>query len=73
MNDVPNSVRRESLRVTVETESLALSVRQQLQELNRATLIPIIDRVFAEFDGQDTHIYIDRLDIDLGSFSRPTA
>ncbi len=69
MADVQHRVRQETLHVRVTSEALALAVRPRLEELNRRAFLSVLERVFDEFDAPDRHLRIERLDLDLGTFS----
>ena len=62
-------VRKQALHVTVDSEGLALALQPRLQDLNRAAFLPAIERVFDELSLTDRHIFLARLDIDLGTVS----
>ena len=69
MADSPHRVRQEALHVLVDSESLALELRPRLEGLNRHVFLPLLERVFDEFDIADTHVGIPRLDLDLGTLA----
>ena len=69
MGDSPHRVRQEALHVHVDSESLALELRPRLEGLNRHVFLPLLERVFDEFDMSDTHIGITRLELDLGTLT----
>jgi hypothetical protein len=59
-------IEAERIAVRVAREELARRLIARLGELNRARLLPAIERVFDEVDRPDEWIRIDRLDLDLG-------
>ena len=69
MGDSPHRVRQEALHVHVDSESLALELRPRLEGLNRHVFLPLLERVFDEFDMSGTHIGITRLELDLGTLT----
>ncbi|MGE3707245.1 MAG: contractile injection system tape measure protein, partial [Vicinamibacterales bacterium] len=67
MLDGRHNLRRETLRVSVSSEALALAVRPRLESLNHAVLLPLVETVLDEFAEPDVHVRLDRLDLDLGT------
>jgi glycine cleavage system regulatory protein len=65
----PDSVFRQSLVVHCDSASDAASLRERLAGFNRARLLPVIERVLAEAASNDRRIHLDRLEVDLGTFS----
>jgi hypothetical protein len=69
MSVIRHSVCRENLDVIVSDEELAFALQPRLAELNRMRLLPAIERILDEIDVPGRHLLIDRLDLDLGTFS----
>jgi hypothetical protein len=67
-----HAVRRETLDVDVTSEALAFALQPRLSDLNRARLLPAIERVLDELSPEGRRVRIDRLDLDLGAFSAST-
>jgi hypothetical protein len=67
---VHHHVRRQTLQITVDSEALAFEIQPRLQHLNRAAFLPIIERVFDELSLADRRIFIERLEIDLGTVAK---
>jgi hypothetical protein len=62
----PHSVGKQTFVLSADSESLALTLRHRLGELNRRRLLPIIERVLGELDVPGRQIRIERLEVDLG-------
>src|SRR3954453_9190672 len=65
----PHSIRQQTLELQVDSEALALTLQPHIGDINRRRFIPLIERVFDEFDLPAQHIRIARLDVDLGELS----
>jgi hypothetical protein len=65
----PDSVVRQSLVVHCDSAADAASLRERLASVNRARLLPVIERVLTEAASNDRRIHLDRLEVDLGTFS----
>lgn len=62
----PHSVGKQTIVLSADSESLALTLRHRLGDLNRRRLLPIIERVLGELDVPGRQIRIERLEVDLG-------
>ncbi|GEN05988.1 hypothetical protein SAMN05443572_102895 [Myxococcus fulvus] len=60
-------LRKQTLRVTLESEEQALALQPRLSDFNRRRLLAIIEKVFDAVDVPGLHLRIDRLDVDLGT------
>ena len=62
-------IRRQFLQVEVAgTEADGLALQKRLPDLSRDSLTPALERVFERLVPADEHWFIDRLDIDAGTF-----
>ena len=69
MISTPDSVFRQNLVVHCDSAADAASLRERLAVFNRVRLLPVIERVLAESSSYDRRIHLDRLEVDLGTFS----
>ncbi|NTX65517.1 hypothetical protein HUA74_33155 [Myxococcus sp. CA051A] len=60
-------IRKQTLRVELESEAQALVLQPRLSDFNRKRLLAIIEQVFDSVDVPGLHLRIDRLDVDLGT------
>lgn len=65
---VRNSVRKQTLHVTVDSEALAFALQPRLQELNRM-FVEIAERIFDEVSTPEQHIRIASVNVDLGTIA----
>jgi hypothetical protein len=63
---LPHAIGRQALEVDVATESQATALLDRVGDLNRASLLPTIERVMDEFDEPDL-VVIERIDLDIGT------
>jgi hypothetical protein len=61
-------VQAQRIDVRIARQDRAFDVMGRIGELNRERLLPLIERVFEEFDRRGEVIRIERLDLDLGRF-----
>ena len=59
-------IRKQTIRIEVASEALALSLQPRVGEFNRKHLLPAMEKIFDEFSVPDWRIRISRLDLDLG-------
>ena len=59
-------VEEQDVEVRVGGQDAAYSLLERIGEMNRSRFLPVIERVFDEFDRPDEIVRIDRLDLDLG-------
>ena len=64
---LPNRIGKQTLVVDVDSQERALSVRARIGDNNRKRLIPLIERIIADFETEDRVIKIGRLNLDLGN------
>jgi hypothetical protein len=69
MTATAHAVGRQFLHVDVAAEETAFALQARLGELNRERILPLIERVFDELDVAGVRLRMDRLDLDLGSFT----
>jgi hypothetical protein len=63
-----HAIEEQRVDVTVASEDAAFALIERIGELNRARFLPMIERIFDEFDRPGERIRIDRIDLDLGRF-----
>jgi len=61
-----NSIRKQTLALTVNSETLALSLQPRLSDFNRRRFLPVIEKVLDEIAAPGRQIKIPLLDLDLG-------
>jgi len=59
-------IRKETLRVEVDSEELALALQPRLRQLNLTVFHEILERVLDEFATPGQHVRLDTLQVDLG-------
>ena len=59
-------VEEQEVEVLVGGQDAAYAMLERIAEMNRSRFLPVIERVFDEFDRPGELIRIDRLDLDLG-------
>jgi len=69
MIKLSHSVRRQSLEIDVDSEATALMLQSRLEDINRRSFLPVIERVLDEFAIPGRRLKLARLDIDLGALS----
>lgn len=62
-------VEEQRIDVAIARQERAFAVMERIGEINRARLLPLIERVFDEFDRPGEVIRIERVEIDLGGFT----
>lgn len=64
-----HNIRTQTLELLVDSESDALLLQPKLSELNQRYLLPVIEKVFDEFDFAGRHVQISSLRLDLGTLT----
>ncbi len=62
-----HSIRKQTLDLEVDSETLAMALQPRLGDVNRRRFLRVIERVFDELAVPDQRIRIARLDVDLGT------
>ncbi len=62
-------VEEQRIEVDIDREDRAFAVMERIGELNGSRLLPLIERIFDEFDRPGEVIRIERLNLDLGRVS----
>lgn len=66
MRRTSHHVRRLSVELVTADMPLAMALRERVETMARSLLPAVLERVFDTVAGEDRHIRIDRLDLDLG-------
>src|SRR5689334_22148793 len=67
MASLPHLIGTQTLEVEIATEAAAVALIDRVADLNRDSLLPVIERVLDEFDQPDVTLSIARLALELGT------
>ncbi|HEX7288861.1 MAG TPA: contractile injection system tape measure protein, partial [Candidatus Angelobacter sp.] len=66
MESFRHSIRKQSLKILVDSQETALLLQPRIDEMNRRYLLPAIERALNELDVPGKHVRIASLSVDLG-------
>lgn len=67
MTPLPHAIRAQRIDIAVDSSEVALALQPRLEDFNRRSWLPTIERILDEVAPADSHLVIDRIDLDLGS------
>jgi hypothetical protein len=66
---IAHAIEDERVEVGVSSRDSGYALLERIGEMNRARFLPLIERIFDEFDRPGELIRIERIDLDLGRFA----